>query len=191
MTTKRKIEQYTEDGKFVASYLNLAQAAAANFRTIAAINHALTGRTKTCGGYIWKYAEQEEVSSTEEEESPFTTVDIENDEVKRLEKKLDDLTQKFDQLSKLMRLNPQSCELWNARQLGEYFKMSAEHVRRWITTDPRFPPPVDIKGRTSEKSGKKLWVSGDVIAFALKYRQKKPKVFTEQEMLQMAIDKRK
>ena len=50
MTIKRKIEQYTEDGKFVAAYLSLEQAAAANFRTIAAINHALTGRTKTCGG---------------------------------------------------------------------------------------------------------------------------------------------
>lgn len=186
MTIKRKIEQYTEDGKFVAAYLSLEQAAAANFRTIAAINHALTGRTKTCGGYVWKYAPidaQNDELSTDEE--------LESNEVKRLEKKLDDLTQKFDQLSKLMRLNPQSCELWNAKQLGEFFQMSAEHVRRWITTDPRFPPPVDIKGRTSEKSGKKLWVSGDVIAFALKYRQKKAKVFTEQEMLQMAIDKHK
>ncbi len=75
-------------------------------------------------------------------------------------------------LLKAQQLSEHSRELWGNQQIADYFKVSTEHARRWIVVDPRFPAPVDTLSRTGGNS-KNLYVSGEVVQFALKYRKKK------------------
>lgn len=54
---KRRVEQLTLDGKHVAYYESRSAAARAFNRPRANIFFALTGRSKTAYGYIWKYVD--------------------------------------------------------------------------------------------------------------------------------------
>ena len=47
-----------------------------------------------------------------------------------------------------------------------------EHTAKNIVASPHFPAPIDIKGRTGWKS-KNLYVSGEVVAFCLRWKKKK------------------
>ena len=51
----KKIAQYTKDGKFVMEYKSQAKASEATNIKYNDINNNVVGRTKSAGGYIWKY----------------------------------------------------------------------------------------------------------------------------------------
>lgn len=53
--TSKKISQYTKDGEFVKEWPSMAEAGrnGFNFRNISA---CCSGKRKTAGGYVWKYA---------------------------------------------------------------------------------------------------------------------------------------
>ena len=51
---KKKINQYSKDGIFIASYNSLAEASQATGAKRNCISSAASGRYKTSGGFIWK-----------------------------------------------------------------------------------------------------------------------------------------
>lgn len=51
----KPVASYNLQGELIAEYPCLTAAAEAVGRSKASINHCLTGRTKTCAGFIWKY----------------------------------------------------------------------------------------------------------------------------------------
>lgn len=71
--------------------------------------------------------------------------------------------------------NEDSRELWNRAQVASYFGMSEDHTARCVLTHPRFPAPVDIKGRTGGKS-KDLYIAGEVVRFCLQNRKSKHRI---------------
>ena len=62
----RKISQYSTDDVFIDSFESIVQAYNISGVKRANISSCLSGRAKTAGGFIWKYNEPKEVSSTEE-----------------------------------------------------------------------------------------------------------------------------
>ncbi len=52
----KKIEQYTLDGKFIKLWVGIQNAGRKTGIEYTNIIACLKGRTKTAGGYIWKYA---------------------------------------------------------------------------------------------------------------------------------------
>lgn len=52
----KPIRQYETSGEFVAEYKNISYASLMTGISRTAINNALTGYSKTSGGYVWKYA---------------------------------------------------------------------------------------------------------------------------------------
>lgn len=78
-------------------------------------------------------------------------------------------------LLKAQSLNEHSKELWSIADVANYFKCSYDHAARCIVTDTRFPAPIDIKGRTGNKS-KNYYIAGEVIRFCLQQRKKKARV---------------
>lgn len=65
--------------------------------------------------------------------------------------------------------------LWDVAQIADYFHFTEDHVRRVLLPDPRFPAPVDIQGRTGNRS-KNLYIAGEVVRFCLRWRKVKPRV---------------
>ena len=62
----KKILQYTKNGELIASFESIIEASEKEKNVSAcSIGHVLNGRAKTAGGFIWKYNEPKEVSSTE------------------------------------------------------------------------------------------------------------------------------
>lgn len=53
---RKPIRQYTTDGKFVAEFSSLKEAADKLGVDVTLISRVLYGRAKTCGGYVWGYA---------------------------------------------------------------------------------------------------------------------------------------
>jgi len=51
----RKVAQYTLDGKFVAEYRSLSEAAFSVGGHQSGITNVCQGKRKTCSGYLWKY----------------------------------------------------------------------------------------------------------------------------------------
>lgn len=62
----RKISQYSTDDVFIDSFESIVQAYNISGVKRANISSCLSGRAKTAGGFIWKYNEPKEVSSTKE-----------------------------------------------------------------------------------------------------------------------------
>jgi len=62
----RKVSQYTKEGVFIASFDSIVEAAEKNGLTRRNVQAGVSGYSKTAGGFIWKYNEPKEVSSTEE-----------------------------------------------------------------------------------------------------------------------------
>lgn len=55
----KKVSQFSIDGEKIAEYKSIVIAAAMTGVSKTAINNALIGWSKTAGGYLWKYAEEE------------------------------------------------------------------------------------------------------------------------------------
>lgn len=68
-----------------------------------------------------------------------------------------------------------SRELWDREQVAKYFGLSEDHTAKCVITHPRFPAPVDIKGRTGGRS-KDLYISGEVVRFCLQNRKPKHRI---------------
>ncbi|ACA30852.1 hypothetical protein [Histophilus somni] len=62
--------------------------------------------------------------------------------------------------------------IWTAQDVATYFKMSYEHTKRSIMSDPDFPDAVKLQCRTGGRSANR-WIAGDVIAFARKRQRAK------------------
>ena len=62
----RKLSQYTKEGVFIASFDSIVEAAEKNGLTRRNVQAGVSGYSKTAGGFIWKYNEPKEVSSTKE-----------------------------------------------------------------------------------------------------------------------------
>lgn len=52
---RRKIEQYSLDGVLLNEYDSLTAAAKSVNRSNKSLREAIQGKSKTCGGFIWKY----------------------------------------------------------------------------------------------------------------------------------------
>lgn len=68
-----------------------------------------------------------------------------------------------------------SRELWDREQVAKYFGLSEDHTAKCVITHPRFPAPVDIKGRTGGRS-KDLYISGEVVRFCVQNRKPKHRI---------------
>lgn len=68
-----------------------------------------------------------------------------------------------------------SRELWDREQVAKYFGLNEDHTAKCVITHPRFPAPVDIKGRTGGRS-KDLYISGEVVRFCLQNRKPKHRI---------------
>ncbi len=53
----KPVAQYTKDGTFIATYPSIKEAAEKIGKPGKRVSDALTGRKKTAGGYVWRYAE--------------------------------------------------------------------------------------------------------------------------------------
>lgn len=56
-TSKKSVVQYDKNGNEIAVYPSIRSASAAMGKTENAVSNAIKGRSKTCGGYIWRYAD--------------------------------------------------------------------------------------------------------------------------------------
>jgi hypothetical protein len=56
---KRKIQQVTEHGKVIATFDSIIEASLKTGNLNTSINNALTGFSKSCGGFIWRYIDGE------------------------------------------------------------------------------------------------------------------------------------
>jgi len=63
----KKISQYTNTGRFIASYDSIVEGAEKNGLTRRNVQACVSGRTKTAGGFIWKYIESKDALSTIEQ----------------------------------------------------------------------------------------------------------------------------
>lgn len=55
---KKKIFQYDLDGNLIRKWDSIKEASIFIKKDITGIQHCCKGKLKTCGGYIWKYAEE-------------------------------------------------------------------------------------------------------------------------------------
>jgi hypothetical protein len=55
----KAVIQYTKDGEFVCEFKSMTEASNALGLRLDGISNALSGRTKSCGGYVWKYMTDE------------------------------------------------------------------------------------------------------------------------------------
>lgn len=62
--------------------------------------------------------------------------------------------------------------LWTIQDVADFCGFSYHHTYREIVSDPRFPAPVDIAGRTGGKS-KNLFLKDEVIEFFSRNKKKK------------------
>ncbi len=53
--TKKSIEQYSLDGKYIQTFESLLKASESLNIKVCSISLAASGKTKTSGGFIWKY----------------------------------------------------------------------------------------------------------------------------------------
>ena len=53
--TKKSIEQYSLDGKYIQTFESLLKASESLNIKVCSISMAASGKTKTSGGFIWKY----------------------------------------------------------------------------------------------------------------------------------------
>ena len=58
LSAKRTVVQYSIDGMFVAEYPSITEAAIALNLRVGGICNCCRGRSKTVGGFIWKYKKQ-------------------------------------------------------------------------------------------------------------------------------------
>lgn len=59
----RKVSQYTLDGEFIKTYDSIKIAAESITGSRKSINSVVVGRSKTSGGFIWKYADTPSITS--------------------------------------------------------------------------------------------------------------------------------
>lgn len=74
-----------------------------------------------------------------------------------------------EQLLKVKGVNEYSRELWDLGDVAAYFGYTEEHTSRSITSSPHFPRPIAVKGLRG-KTGRKKWVSGEVVQFCMKWK---------------------
>ena len=60
-TRKREVEQYSFANCFVGRYQSITEASSMTGFSVSSICDACRGKTKSCGGYKWKYSEQNKV----------------------------------------------------------------------------------------------------------------------------------
>lgn len=68
-------------------------------------------------------------------------------------------------------INEHSSEVWDLGDVAKYFGYSKGHTCRSITSSPHFPKPIAVKGLRG-KTGRKKWVSGEVVQFCLRWKVK-------------------
>ncbi len=54
----RKVAQYSLDNKFIAEYNSISEAGRKSGVTKSNIQHVLSGKNSTAGGFIWRYVEK-------------------------------------------------------------------------------------------------------------------------------------
>lgn len=75
-----------------------------------------------------------------------------------------------ERLLKAKEVNEHSRELWGLEEIANYFGYTKEHTSRSIISTPNFPRAIYVKGLRGR--GRKQWVSGEVVAFCLKWKVK-------------------
>jgi len=55
---RKKVNQYSKDGKFLRTFISIKEAASSVDTVPSNINQCLSGSTKTAKGYIWRYANE-------------------------------------------------------------------------------------------------------------------------------------
>lgn len=55
----KRVEQYDKNGKFVKLHVGIREAARQTNLSRGSVSNVITGRTKTGGGFVWKYATEE------------------------------------------------------------------------------------------------------------------------------------
>jgi len=63
----KKVSQYTKEGQFISSFDSIVEAAEKNKLTRNNVQACVSGRSKTAGGFIWKYEEPKETPVIEEQ----------------------------------------------------------------------------------------------------------------------------
>lgn len=76
-----------------------------------------------------------------------------------------------ERLLKTKGVNEHSRELWDLGDVATYFGYTEEHTSRSITSSNHFPRPIAVKGLRG-KTGRKKWVSGEVVQFCLRWKVK-------------------
>lgn len=62
----RKVNQYSKEGKIIASFNSIKEASEKTDVTISNISYIVRGKGKTAGGYIWKYTDTESKEAAQE-----------------------------------------------------------------------------------------------------------------------------
>ncbi len=57
LLNRKSVSQYTKSGNFIETYSSIKEAAHKIAKSPKRVSDALTGRKKTAGGYVWRYAE--------------------------------------------------------------------------------------------------------------------------------------
>lgn len=63
----RKVSQYTKEGQFIASFDSIIEASEKNNLKCSNLQSCASGRSKTAGGFIWKYEEPKDTPVIEEQ----------------------------------------------------------------------------------------------------------------------------
>jgi group I intron endonuclease len=63
----KKVSQYTKEGQFIASFDSIVEAGEKTNVTRGNVQACVSGRTKTAGGFIWKYEEPKDAPVIEEQ----------------------------------------------------------------------------------------------------------------------------
>lgn len=56
---RRKLDKLDLEGNFIQTYESINKAAEENYINAVAITNFLAGKSKTCAGYLWRYADEE------------------------------------------------------------------------------------------------------------------------------------
>lgn len=57
----RKVDQFDKEGNFIKTYMSISEAAREVNMSVGAIRFVTIGKTKTAGGYVWKYHMEKEL----------------------------------------------------------------------------------------------------------------------------------
>jgi hypothetical protein len=90
---------------------------------------------------------------------------------------VDDISELARKISELANpAIPLKIDLWGAKQIAAYLKVSPRHVLERYTLLPGFPTPIRLPSATG-KRGNPRWKACEIISWAESYREKRPKQY--------------